>query len=92
MTSITIEMSDEFRQRAEDFYSKKGLALSDAIIGLITQDIDDDEDLDRPYSEEEDALLYSEKNVAKILKSVKQIEEGNFREISIEELRAMNKW
>jgi hypothetical protein len=88
-----MEMSDDFKTRAESFYSKKGVSLADAIIDLISQDItEEDFDIDNsPYTEEEERLFYSESNLKHLDESIKQAEDGKFVRITSEQLRAMIK-
>ena len=93
MTNLTIQMDDELKERAEHYYSERGLDLSEAICSLLHRSIEseeeDDFDLDGPYTEEEEALCYSPSNVAVILERVKQLDAGNRVEVTIEGLRAM---
>ena len=50
---------------------------------------DDDTDIDTPYSQEEEALLYHPKNVDEILQAVKSLDEGKGIKKTVAELRAM---
>ncbi|MCL1826415.1 MAG: hypothetical protein FWG20_00035 [Candidatus Cloacimonetes bacterium] len=93
MTTVTIEISDDFKQRAEQYYHKKGKALSEAIIDLISQDIEED-DFDTnssAFTEEEEASFYSPENIAYNLEGITQLVEGKKVLVTAEQLKAMIK-
>src|SRR5215469_14129290 len=99
-TSLTIQIDNDLKEKAESLFSRFGLNMTEAINLFVRKSVDedrfpfeieDDFDLDGPYTEEEDAILYHPKNVAAILEGFKQLDEGKGIEVTVEELRAMIK-
>ena len=93
MTTITLKLDDDLKSKLEMYASKHGQSLSDSAYYLLNRgyEIEDYDDLDRPYTEEEERLLYSPENVEAILKSAKELDEGKGILVTVEELRAMIK-
>ena len=97
MTTLTIQLNDDLKAKLETFARKRGQSLLESAYDLLNQgfevaeEVDEDVDLDGPYTEEEDALLYSPENVEAILETVKELDEGKRVLVTIEELRAMIK-
>ena len=94
MTSLTIQLDDDLKARLDALASERGQSLLDTVYNLLNRNIeidDEDIDLDGPYTEEEEALLYSPENVEAILKAAKELDEGKGILVTVEELRAMIK-
>ena len=93
MTTITLKLDDDLKSKLEVYANKHGQSLSDSASYLLNRgyEIEDYDDLDRPYTEEEERLLYSPENVEAILKSAKELDEGKGILVTVEELRAMIK-
>ena len=102
MTSLTLHLDDEMKEKLETYASKTGQSLLDSVFYLLNLgiettkcddkesiDIDEDFDLDGPYTEEEEALFYSPKNVEAILKAQKELDEGKGITMTYEEFK---KW
>ena len=102
MTSLTIHLNDDLKERLETFASKRGQSLLDSAFYLLNRgfeiaesddkqsiDIEEDFDLDGPYTEEEEALFYSPENVASILEAIERTDKGDVITMTYEEFK---KW
>ena len=96
MTELTIQIDAELKEKAEILFNRAGVnvtsviqrfvekCVNDGIIPVET--IEEDFDLDGPYTFEEEALFYSPSNVAAILKAAKSLDEGKGIVMTIDEL------
>ena len=88
-TTLSIEIDSALKERAETFYHERGLDISKAICELINRTIESDDELDGPYTEEEEELCYCPANVAAILESARELDEGKGISMTGDEFRAM---
>ena len=90
MTSITLELDPVFQEKLEKYASEHNQSLSDSARYLLNKgyEIEEDIDLDAPYTEEEERLFYSPSNLAALDESIKQLEAGEVVKMTLEELRA----
>jgi len=99
-STLMIEIDDNLKEKGEILFNRFGLDITDAFNMFIRKsveenklpfDIDDEFDLDGPYTEEEEARFYRPSNVNAILEAKKSLEEGNGISMTMEEFRAMSK-
>ena len=99
-STLTIEIDDNLKEKGEVFFGKFGLDISEAFSLFISKSLEENKlpfklneesDLDGPYTEEEEAHFYRPSNVAAILEAKKSLEEGKGIEMTMDEFRAMSK-
>ena len=99
-STLTIQIDETLKEKGEILFNRFGLSITDAINLFLSKsveednlpfDLDEDFDLDGPYSAEEDALLYSPSNVAAILEAKKSLDEGKGISMTFEEFRELSK-
>ena len=91
MTTLTLHLNDDLKTRLETFASKRGQSLLESAYDILNRGFEiaeNEEDLDGPYTEEEEALFYSPENIAAIKEGIRQLESGECITMTIEELRA----
>ena len=94
MTSLTIQMDDELKEKAEILFGEVGLNMATALHKYVekcvsdgkipTEEMDDDPDYD-------DELFYSPSNIAAIMEGIRSLEEGRYVDMTMEELRSYEK-
>jgi hypothetical protein len=92
MSDLVIPLNDNMRAKLENYASKRDQNLIDIAYNYLSKLVESDEeeedwDWDAPYTDEEE--FYSPENVAHILESLKQFEEGKFVTFTLDELKAM---
>jgi len=99
-STLMIKIDDDLEKKCEIVLNRFDLNITSAFKLFAqkivkTEDlsflIEDEEDLDGPYTEEEEALCYSPENVTAVLAGVKSLDEGRSVEITLDELRDMLK-
>jgi len=86
-STLTIQIDDDLRERAEMYYNGKGLDLSKAICSLLYQSIaKTDLELDPPYTDQD--IFYSKRNIQAIMDGIESCKKGRIIEKTMEELRA----
>ena len=90
-TAVTIEMDDYLIEKAETYFREMGLNLSSGICLLVKERVArDEDDLDAPYTEEEERMFYSPENIAHVKEGIRQAEEGKVTTMSFDDFK--NKW
>ena len=85
-STLTINIDDNLRERAESFYSERGIDLSKAICNLLYRSIGQEDNDDPPYTDHD--IFYSSSNIVALMDSIKSGKEGKFVEKTMDELRA----
>ena len=96
-STYTIQIDDDLRKKGEMIFNRFDLDLDEAINLFVKKSveadnipfmIEEDIDLDAPYTEEEEALCYSPSNVAAVLEGVKSLDAGKGIKITTNDLLA----
>jgi len=96
ISTMTIHIDNDLKERAEAFFINRGMDVSTAFINFIRKSIDSDspvfgnlDDVNPPYTDHE--IFYSEKNQSAINEGIKSIEEGRVVSMSFDDLMALSK-
>ena len=99
-STLMIKIDDDLEKKCEIVLNRFDLNITSAFKMFAqkiveTEDIsfmlEEEEDLDAPYTEEEEALFYSPENMKAVDEGIKSLEEGRVVEITLDELRDMLK-
>ena len=99
-STLTIQIDDNLKEKGEAVFSRFGLNFTEALNLFVRKSVEEDKipfesedvfDLDGPYTEEEEALLYSPENVTEILERVKRLDAGEGITFEWDEFKAMSK-
>ena len=98
-STLMIKIDDDLEKKCEIVLNRFDLNITSAFKMFAqkiveTEDISfilEEEDLDGPYTEEEEALFYSPENMKAVLEGVRQLEGGETVTYTVEELRNLAK-
>ena len=99
-STLMIKIDDDLGKKCEIVLNRFDLNITSAFKLFAqkiveTEDlsflIENEEDLDGPYTEEEEALFYSPENMKAVLEGVRQLDEGETVTYTVEELRNLAK-
>ena len=94
MTILTIQMDDDLKIRAENYFSGWGLDMESAINMIVRKAVNEDKipftiiDSDDFSDVSDDEYFKNPANIADIKLSLRQLHEGKVVEKTMEELRA----
>ena len=97
-STLMIKIDDDLEKKCEIVLNRFDLNITSAFKMFAQKIVDTEdisfmleevEDLDGPYTEEEEALFYSPENMKAVDKGIKSLEEGRVVEITLDELRDM---
>ena len=94
MTSLTIQMDDDLREKAESYFSGWGLDMESAINLIIRKTINEDKtpfeliDSDDFSNVSDDEYFKHPENITALKLSLRQLREGKVIEKTLEELKS----
>ena len=97
-STLTIQIDENLKEKGEAVFSRFGLNFTEALNLFVRKSVEEDKipfesedvfDLDGPYTEEEEARLYSPESIADILERVKRLDAGEGVTYTLDELRNM---
>ena len=99
-STLMIKIDEDLMKKGEIVFNRFDLDFTSAFKLFVQKSVEtddisflikEDEDLDGPYTEEEEALFYSQENMKAVDEGIKSLEEGRVTEITLDELRDMLK-